>query len=343
MTSVLLPLLLTVRGLPRSRIALHLEVLALRHQLQVLQRSRPRRLRSRTADRWLWVWLSRVGPRGERRSSSSNRRPSSPGIAGASDCSGRGRVVDAPVDRPSRADVRALIRTMSQTNPLWGAPRIHGELVKLGIAVCQATVAKYMVAPSPTTLADVAYVLGQPHPPNHRRGFLRRADGDVPAPVRPGDPRARAATRRSCGCHRPSDGGMDGAATPRGVPVGAGAAVSPPRSRPRVRRVVGHRRQAMGIEDVRTAARSPWQNAYVERFIGSVRRECLDHVIVVSATRTAALMLRLLPLLRTIANASLARQGRADSPPDRAAQRADAIVAIPQVGGLHHRYERRAA
>ena len=45
------------------------------------------------------------------------------------------------------SDVRALIRTMSQTNPLWGAPRIHGELLKLGIDVCQASVAKYMVRP----------------------------------------------------------------------------------------------------------------------------------------------------------------------------------------------------
>jgi putative transposase len=62
MTSVLLPLLLTLRGLVRSRIALHLDVLALRHQLQVLQRSRPRRLRLGKADRWLWAWLSTSWP-----------------------------------------------------------------------------------------------------------------------------------------------------------------------------------------------------------------------------------------------------------------------------------------
>src|SRR5437660_945926 len=58
MTSVLISLLLTVRGLARSRAALHLEVLALRHQLQVLQRSRPRRLRLAMSDRCLWAWLS---------------------------------------------------------------------------------------------------------------------------------------------------------------------------------------------------------------------------------------------------------------------------------------------
>jgi hypothetical protein len=62
MTSVLISLLLTLRGLVSSRIALHLEVLALRHQLQVLQRSRPRRLRLMKADRWLWAWLSTSWP-----------------------------------------------------------------------------------------------------------------------------------------------------------------------------------------------------------------------------------------------------------------------------------------
>ena len=59
MLSVLISLLLTLRGIVRSRAALHLEVLALRHQLQVFERSRPRRLRLANADRWLWAWLSR--------------------------------------------------------------------------------------------------------------------------------------------------------------------------------------------------------------------------------------------------------------------------------------------
>ena len=60
MTSVLMSVLAMLRGVVRSRAALHLEVLALRHQLQVLQRSQPRRLRLANADRWLWAWLSRV-------------------------------------------------------------------------------------------------------------------------------------------------------------------------------------------------------------------------------------------------------------------------------------------
>ena len=60
MTSLLISVLMTLRGIVRSRAALHLEVLALRHQLQVLQRSRPRRLRLAKADRWFWAWLSRT-------------------------------------------------------------------------------------------------------------------------------------------------------------------------------------------------------------------------------------------------------------------------------------------
>jgi hypothetical protein len=145
MTSVLLSLVLTLRDLAHSRAALHLEVLALRHQLQVLQRSRPRRSRLVQADRWLWAWLSRLWPAW--RMAPVIVKPETV-IAWHR----RGFRVywtwksRRPIGRPTvSADVRALIRTMSQTNPLWGAPRIHGELLKLGLDVCQATVAKYLV------------------------------------------------------------------------------------------------------------------------------------------------------------------------------------------------------
>jgi len=136
----------------RSRAVLELENLALRHQLQVLRRQRAGRPRLFAIDRLLWVWLYRLWPRclevmvlvkpatviqwhhqGFRlfwRWRSRSGRPS--------------------VER----EIRDLIRQMSSANPLWGAPRIHGELLKLGIEVSQATVAKYMVrkrgAPSPT-------------------------------------------------------------------------------------------------------------------------------------------------------------------------------------------------
>jgi putative transposase len=100
--------------------------------------------------------------------------------------------------------------------------------------------------------------------------------------------------------------------------------------------------KAMGIEEVLTAPRSPWQNAYVERFIGCARQECLDHVMVFSATG----LQRLLHLYcdyyeRTRTHLSLDKDApvpRVTTPPSEGR-----VVAIPHVGGLHHRYERRAA
>src|SRR5262249_49091552 len=144
MTAVLMSLLAMLRGAVRSRVALHLEVLALRHQLQVLQRSRPRRLRLAKADRWLWAWL--LGVWTEWRTALVIVKPETvvawhrQGFRLFWTWKRRRRT-----GRPSvAADVRALIRAMAHENPLWGAPRIHGELLKLGVQVSQATVATYM-------------------------------------------------------------------------------------------------------------------------------------------------------------------------------------------------------
>jgi hypothetical protein len=142
--SVVVSLLHSLRFLIRSRASLHLEIIALRHQLAVVHRSRRPRLRLTSADRLLWAWLAHawhgwrtavhiVTPetvvawhrRGFRLfwTWKSRQRTGRPGVP---------------------PDVCALIRELSTANPLWGAPRIHGELRKLGIAVSQSTVAKYM-------------------------------------------------------------------------------------------------------------------------------------------------------------------------------------------------------
>jgi putative transposase len=143
--AVLFALLSTLRRCARSHAVLQLEILALRHQLQVLQRSRAPRLRLAQADRLLWVWLSRVWS--EWRDGLMIVKPETViawhrrGFRAFWTWKSR-----RPMGRPSvPSDVRALIRTMSEANPRWGAPRIHGELLKLGIEVSQATVAKYMV------------------------------------------------------------------------------------------------------------------------------------------------------------------------------------------------------
>jgi putative transposase len=131
----MLALLSGVRDSFRSRLVLQAEILALRHQLLVLQRSsRGRRLRLRWADRVLWVWLSRFW--NNWRSALLIVKP---------ETVGDGRATSVRADLPFRARSIELIRKMSLANPGWGAPRIHGELLKIGIAVSQATVAKYMV------------------------------------------------------------------------------------------------------------------------------------------------------------------------------------------------------
>jgi transposase InsO family protein len=98
----------------------------------------------------------------------------------------------------------------------------------------------------------------------------------------------------------------------------------------------------MAIEEVLTAPRAPWQNAFVERFIGSARRECLDHVIVFNE----AGLQRLMNLYRVYYDRSRTHLSLNKDAPIRrptAAPSDRRVVAIPQVGGLHHRYERLAA
>ena len=165
MMSVLVSLLLTVRACMRSRAVVQLEVLALRHQIHVLERSRSPRVGLSRADRLLWVWLSRVW--NEWRGAlvivkpetviTWHRRGFCLFWAWKSRCR-LGRPTVPP-------DVRALIRTMPEANPLWGAPRIHGELLKLGMDIGQASVAKYMVRrrrpPSQTWRTFLANHVGQ--------------------------------------------------------------------------------------------------------------------------------------------------------------------------------------
>ena len=339
MMSVLLSLLLTLRGSARSRAALQLEVLALRHQLQVLQRTRPRRLRLAKADRWLWVWLSRIWTgwrtalvivkpetviawhrRGFRLfwTWKSRRRMGRPTVP---------------------LEVRTLIRTMSEANPLWGAPRIHGELLKLGIEVGQASVAKYMVR--------------RRQPPSQTwRSFLRNHMGQMMAADFFVVPTATcrllfvlimlAHDRRRI---------VHVAVTAHPTATWTAQQLRDAFPWDQAPRFLLHDRDhafdgltatAMGMHEVLTAPRSPWQNAYVERFIGSVRRECLDHVIIVNAAGLRR-VLNAYVAYYTASRTHLALEKDAPLPRPVARPTAGRVVAIPQVGGLHHRYERRAA
>jgi len=245
--------------------------------------------------------------------------------------------------RPSvPKDVRELIRRMSRENPLWGAPRIHGELLKLGIEVGETSVGKYMVRrrkpPSQTwrtflenhvkTMVSVDFFTV----PTIRFQILyvflvlahdRRRIVHFNVTAHPTAEWTAQQLREAFPFEqipryllRDRDGIFGG----------------------EFRKDV----RAMGIKEVLSAPRSPWQRAYVERVIGTLRRECLDHVIVfneASLYRHVKSFLAYYHESRT--HLSLAK----DTPEPRPVHPPElgTVVAIPQVGGLHHRYERRAA
>jgi putative transposase len=143
-TPVVVSLLHSLRFMIGSRVSLHLEIIALRHQLAVVNRSRRPRLRLTPVDRMLWAWLSRSWRGWRAAITSSSRKPSLRGTGEAFACAGPGRADIALAGQRSHPTSARLIREMSTANPLWGAPRIHGELLKLGISVSESTVAKYM-------------------------------------------------------------------------------------------------------------------------------------------------------------------------------------------------------
>jgi hypothetical protein len=137
----------------RSRAGLELELVALRHQVAVLRRQRKGRLRLFATDRLLWVWLYRIWP--QTLNAMVLVKPATIIQWHRKGFRLYWRWTSLRLGRPKMdTEIRDLIRRMSQANPLWGAPRIHGELLKLGIEVSQATVGRYLPwrpqVPSPT-------------------------------------------------------------------------------------------------------------------------------------------------------------------------------------------------
>ena len=238
--------------------------------------------------------------------------------------------------------VRALIRRMSKANALWGAPRIHGELQKLGVEISQAAVSKYVVRhrrpPSPSwrTFLD-----------NHL-GSLVSVDFFVVPTVM-----CKVlfvflvlAHDRRRVVHVNVTDAPTAQWTAQQI-VEAFPWETAPRYLLRDRDAVygvafSSRVQALGIREVKTAPRSPWQNPYVERLIGTLRRECLDHVIVLHETHLCRLLRDYLVYYHSArTHLSLDK----DAPEPRPVERRDQgrVVETPLVGGLHHRYSRLAA
>ena len=326
----------------RSRAALQLEILALRHQIGVLQRS-VKRPKLTTADRLLWAWLCSVWPDwrfGVR-------------IVKASTVVGWHRkgfrlfwTWKVRCGKPGRPavpkEVRELIRTISRENPLWGAPKIHGELLKLGFNIGETSVSKYMVR--------------RRRPPSQTwRTFLTNHVGSMVSVDFFTVPTIRfqilyvflvLAHERRRIVHFAVTAHPTAEWTAQQLREAFPWESAPHyllRDRDRIfGKEFADQVKAMGIKQVLSAPRSPWQRAYVERLIGTIRRECLDHMIVFNER----CLYRHLTSFTDYYHRSRTHLAlKKDTPEPRPIQAPDGgrIIAIPQVGGLHHRYERRAA
>ena len=295
---------------------LALENLALRQQIAILQRGSRRPFFTDT-DRLFWRFLSKIWR--DWADSLATVKPETvirwhrQGFkrywTWKSCRKKRGRPLVAP-------EVRKLIRTMSQANPLWGAPRIHGELRKLGIKISQASVSKYMVRGGKPALSGMENFSGEPHRRTGLHRFPDRADPELPSVVCLRCLGSRATTSCPLQRHGLANGKMGLTSDPSGIPLGFCAQISS--SGPGlhsygqgfVRRV-----RSMGIKEVKIAPRSPWQNPYAERFVGTLRRDCLNHVIVLSENHLRRIVRKLSRLLSRLPNAPVSGQGctRAES------------------------------
>ena len=320
---------------------LALENLALRQQLAVYKRT-VTRPKLRTMDRLFWVGLTRIWV-GWRQSlvivtpDTVLRWQRRRFREYWTTLSGR------PTGRPPvRAETKALVTRMAAANPLWGAPRIHGELLKLGIDVAERTVSRLIPKrPSRPSQTWRAFLT------NHVRDLVAVDFFTVPtARLRVLFVLVVLAHHRRRVLHFNVTEHPTAAWTAQQVvdtfPDDSAPAyllrdhdgIYGPAFRQRVK--------GMGICEVLTAPHSPWQNPFAERLIGSIRRECLDHVLVLSERHLRHILVRYFAYYhRARPHLSLDK----DAPDVRPVELRESgrIVEIPEVGGLHHRYVRRAA
>ena len=321
----------------KSKSRLEAENAVLRHQLIVLRRKLKGRARLTNNDRCFFVWMYRWFPtilnvvtivqpetlvRWHRAGFRRHWRWKSRSRGG----------------RPQvELELRTLIRQMSVENQLWGAPRIHGELLKLGFSVAQSSVAKYMVK--------------RCGPPSQGwRTFLRSHAPDIAAmdlfvvPTIGFEPLYSFVIVR---IDRRDLVWSNVTANPTAEWVARqiteafpwdGAARYMIRDRDRIYgTVVTRRLRAMGIRDKPIAPASPWQNGFAERLIGSIRRECLDHIIVLGEAHLRRILKSYADCYNSVRTH---RSLHKDAPISRPIHRTGIIRSQPILGGLHHHYVR---
>ena len=332
---------LFVRGILRNRLELAAENLALRQQLAAL-REKVKRPCLRRRDRIFWAVLSRIWPnwrsvlvivqpdtvvRWHRQGFKLFWRWKSQ----------RGKVGQPKIE----LEIRNLIRRMSSENPIWGVPRIQSELALLGHTVSEATVRKYRIRE-------------RKPPPQNWRTFLDNHVRDIVAVDFFTVP---TATFRILFCfivlrhHRRVVAHFNVTAHPTAEwtaqqVVEAFPDDTAPRFMIRDRDSIygaffQERVNHMAVEHVRTAYRSPWQSPYVERIIGSIRRECVNRVIVINERHLRRILTDYFHYHHH-ARAHLSLDRNSPVPREVELPERGKVTSIPMVGGLHHRYRRAA-
>jgi putative transposase len=334
MLRLLCALLATTRSSLRLQRELALENLALQQQLAILQR-KTRRPRLTNADRAFWVALSRLWP--DWQNALILVKPETvigwhrKGFRLYWTWKSRNRGGRPPID----AEIRTLIRRMARENPTWGAPRIHGELLKLGFEVGEATVSRYMPR--------------RRKPPSQTwRSFLRNHTNDLVSIDFFVVPSATfrvlyvfivlAHERRRIVYFNVTEG-PSAQWTGQQV-VNAFPYDSAPnyviRDRDKIYGTAFVRRvRAVGIEQVVTAPRSPWRNPYCERVNGTLRRDCLDHVIILSEQHLRRILRKYLEYYHG-SRTHLALGKDTPNLRQRESKTGGKVIALPMVGVLRN-------
>ena len=322
-----------------------LENLALRQQLAVLQRS-VKRPRLRRRDRAFWVLLSRIWRNW--RSALTIVQPDTvvrwhrKGFKLYWRWKSRKRGPGRP---PVSPEIRALIHQMAEANPLWGAPHIHGELLKLGIEISERTVSNLMPRatrrpPSQTWMTFIR---------NHMDGMVAVDFFTVATAT---FSILYVFVVLSHGRRRVLHFNVTTNPTAEWTAIQIVQAFpwdTAPRYLLRDRDsiygdVFRERLKSMGVREVLISPQSPWQNPFVERLVGSLRRECLDHMIIFGENHLRRILREYINYYhhdRT--HYSLDKDTPFGRPTDPKPSDDAQILALPRLGGLHHRYEWREA